>query len=200
MIIILCVSQYFNLSLGGTNDFVEIGFIPDTLTLTCRFIGQSLGFAQECLINITYGDDCEEQLDIYTSDHDSDTGLLVTPRIDLVDGVSRYCYFATATSGNTIVIIEGIFNLFEVNVGKTLTIVAINFTDMIIIMLTLYTGITAAATVVPAVLIICIFVALISTILLWQRYKTSIVIIHFSNVAKIGSLASMLRVFKVGWV
>ena len=106
------------LSLGGTIDFVEIGINPDIVTLTCEFTEQSLGFARECLINITYGDDCEEQLDVYTTDLDSDTGLLVTPRIELVDGVSRYCFSATATSGNTTVIIEGTFNLFGINIGK----------------------------------------------------------------------------------
>ena len=92
------------------------------MTLTCEFTEQSLQFAHECLINITYGDNCEEQLDVYTTVLDSDTGLLVTPRIDLVNGVSTYCFSATANSGNTTMIIEGTFNLFGVNIGKILVI------------------------------------------------------------------------------
>ena len=96
---------------------MDIAFNPGSVTITCTFADKSFGVAKECLINISYGNNCDEQLGLYTTNFDKDTQALVTPSIELVD-TTRYCFSAIAKSGNTTVIIEGHFNIFGINTGS----------------------------------------------------------------------------------
>lgn len=102
--------------IGGTNDLVNVNFNTDKTTVSCEFINQASGSDNlGCLIGITYGANCEEQLAVYNSDPDSEPGQLSTQKLDLVDGVSEYCFVASATFGENGIIIEGTFNILEVN-------------------------------------------------------------------------------------
>ena len=80
----------------------------------CEFINQPLETQKECLINITYGENCEQQLDVFNS---VGTGSAISsPPLELLSDVVEYCFTATAKSGNLTVIVEGTLNLFEANI------------------------------------------------------------------------------------
>ena len=59
------------------------------------------------------------------------------------------------------------------------------------------TGIAATAVVVPVIIIFVAASVIIVTILLVYRLKSTLVTIKFSNPDAVGSLADMLKVFKV---
>ena len=109
----------FVLSIGGTNNFVDINFdVQNSMRIfVCEFINQPLETQKECSINITYGENCEQQLNFFNT---VGTGSAISsPPLELLSEVIEYCFSATAKSGNLTVTVEGTLNLFETNiVGK----------------------------------------------------------------------------------
>lgn len=106
----------FVLSVGGTNNFVDINFDTQNSMriFVCKFNNQPSETQKECLINITYGDNCEQHLDVFNS---VGTGSAISsPPLELLNDVVEYCFSATAKSGNYTVIVEGTLNLFEANI------------------------------------------------------------------------------------
>ena len=153
-----------------------------------------MDFTKECFVNITYGPNCGQQLYSHISETTGDS--VSTPELPLIEDISEYCFIVTARSNNVTVSVEGTLNLIEVvnvigkkNYGfheKNYHLVCTIFDNI---------GIATSAVVVP---LVAIFGgAMIIILLLLYQFKRSLIIIRFSNPDKTGSLAQMLKVFKV---
>ena len=86
-------------------------------TIICTFLNQSEDTTKECSVSIRYGQNCGQLLGSYTN---KDTGDSVsTSELPLIEGVSQYCFTATARSNNATVSVEGTLNLIALNnIGK----------------------------------------------------------------------------------
>ena len=102
---------YFHV-LDGVNNFVDINFDSDLKTIICVFLNQPMDFTKECVINVTYGPNCDQQLDSYSLEGTGDA--VATPQLPLIEGTAEYCFTITARSDNVTVIVEGTLNLIEV--------------------------------------------------------------------------------------
>ena len=71
---------------------------------------------KQCIANITYGNDCDMQLAVYSSG--GPTTSLSTPSITFINDIAEYCFTITARSGNNLVVVEGTLNV--INLGKDL--------------------------------------------------------------------------------
>ena len=107
--------------LDGVNNFVDINFDSEMTTIICTFLNQPMDTTKECSINIAYGPNCGQQLGSYTGEGTGDS--VSSPELPLIEGISEYCFTATARSNNVTVSVEGTLNLFEVSnvIGKTIT-------------------------------------------------------------------------------
>ena len=76
----------------------------------CRFLNQMKGI-KSCSFNITYGENCETPLGVYSSTGPTDSVSLSTPSVEFIDNEAEYCFMLTATSGNNTVGVEGSLNL-----------------------------------------------------------------------------------------
>ena len=93
------------------NNFVDINFDSETTTIICTFLNQSEDTTKECFINITYGPNCGQLLGFYTNEGTGDS--VSSPELPLIEGVSEYCFTATARSNNVSVSVEGTLNLIS---------------------------------------------------------------------------------------
>jgi hypothetical protein len=184
-------------SVEGENNFVDINFNSEMKTIICTFLNEPMDTTKECSINITYGPNCGQQLGSYISVGTGDS--VSSPELPLIEDVSEYCFTVTARSSNVTVSVEGTLNLFEVLniIGRIIILFRENkflpcFIDN--------SGVAIAAAVVPVVLLFVVGGVITVLFLLCYYYYQlgqSLIVIKFSNPDKPGSLAQMLKVFKV---
>ena len=102
------------LSSGGVNEFVEIAFTSLSRSIVCSFTIEPIKSDKECKANITYGNNCDMQLAVYSTS--APTTPLSTPPITFLNDVAEYCFTITASSGTNTVVVEGTLNVL--NLGK----------------------------------------------------------------------------------
>ena len=174
---------------------VDVNFNSEVKSIICVFLNQPRGTIKECSANISYGTNCGQWLGLYTNE---DTGDSVSiPELPLIEGVSKYCFTVTARSGNVTVNVEGTLNLIALNIIGEKQYDCVENKIVSYFLCTNLIGIATPAAVVPVVVVFG--VGALITILVWSYYqfKRSLIIIRFSNPDKPGSLAQMLKVFKV---
>ena len=90
----------------GTNNFVRVNYNSETNSFNCTFINLPSNDLKQCTANITYGTNCDQQLSgAYT---DTSTGDYVTiPQLELINGVTGYCFTVVASSGDLTAAIRG---------------------------------------------------------------------------------------------
>lgn len=71
------------------------------------FFSQPLDGTKQCIVNVTYGSNCDQKLDVYMGDQVSTDSSVTTPPLNLLGNVADYCFTATARSHNVTVIVEG---------------------------------------------------------------------------------------------
>ena len=103
------------LNIDGLNNLVNVNFDATERSIICTFLNQPPQRVKECIANITYGSNCDEQLDVYRGMGSGDA--VRTPPLQTVPGVAEYCFIVTAISNNVTVQLEG--NL--VNIGQVRT-------------------------------------------------------------------------------
>lgn len=64
---------------------------------------------KECVVNVTYGDNCNILLGVYEVSDKGDK--LETPPLGFIEDVDHYCYSVTTRNQNLSVIVEGVINL-----------------------------------------------------------------------------------------
>ena len=181
--------------LDGVNNFVDINFNSETTTIICTFLNQPVDTTKQCSFNITYGPNCDQQLGSYTSEGTGDS--VSSPELPLLEDVSEYCFTVTARSNNVTVSVEGTLNLIEVFnvIGKSIT----NSKGKILYPVLFYNlGVATAAAVVPVVIVFVMGgVVTALFLIIYYQLRQSLIVIRFSNPDKSGSLAQMLKLFKV---
>lgn len=90
----------------------------------CLFLNDKIQETQkECQVVITYGDECNQFLNVY-SGKDRGNSIETTPPLQIVDGVTQYCFNATLSSIdisitiNTTIVIQGTINIVNFSGGK----------------------------------------------------------------------------------
>ena len=93
-------------------------FDPTIRAIACSFLNLSTSAeSKSCIINITYGSDCDQYLGVY--DAVGEESSLSTPAIEFINDVSSYCVSISASYGAKTVIVEG--NLDLVNTGNMIS-------------------------------------------------------------------------------
>lgn len=124
--IIIVKAMFYCFSLDGTNTFVDIKFSSIKRSIVCYFIdGNQQGIQKECNVILTYGVNCGLFLDCdNTNDHckfysgvnNTDT-IQTTPPIQIIDGVTEYCFSVKASNVNGTLgqtVVEGTLNLISI--------------------------------------------------------------------------------------
>ena len=90
----------------GTNNLVHVSYDSETNSFNCTFISLPSNDLKKCTANITYGTNCDQQLPgAYTN---ISTGDYVTiPQLELINGVTEYCFTVVASSGDLTAAIRG---------------------------------------------------------------------------------------------
>ena len=89
----------------GLNNLVSVDFNPIRRSIICTFLNQQRGVLKQCSANISYGENCNSFLNIFTGMDVGDT--VETHQLEVVPGVVEYCFLVTATSNNITVLVEG---------------------------------------------------------------------------------------------
>ena len=89
----------------GINNLVDVNFDPNQRIITCTFLNQPFDILKHCSANITYGDNCERFLNIFSGTSTGNT--VATQQLEAVPGVVDYCFLATAKSNNVTVLVDG---------------------------------------------------------------------------------------------
>lgn len=189
-------------SIDGKNAFVDVRFDAAMRSFSCDFLNQSILMGRKvCIANITYGENCDQHLGIY-----SDTSIgssVTTPTIEFISGESFYCISVSASNSNRTVIVEG--NLDLLNIGNVTMILYSLKLRVHIIMNTGQRSTTSAGVVAPVVsvlvtVVVCMIVAIIVGVSLYLVYTHKSHkeerIITFTT-SKSSSLTDVLQVFKV---
>ena len=74
-----------------------------------RFLSQPRDGTKECIVNVTYGSNCGQKLDVYTG-VGANTSVTTSP-LDLLGNVANYCFTVTARNNDETVIVEGTLNI-----------------------------------------------------------------------------------------
>ena len=83
-----------------------MSFSRDDQSIICSFRNQPTASLKNCSANITYGENCDRLLSVYSA---ASTGnIITTPPLETRADVTDYCYVVTATSSNVTVMVEGI--------------------------------------------------------------------------------------------
>ena len=191
------------------NNFVEIDFNSKMKTIICKFLNQPVNTTNECSFNVRHGPECDQLLGLYTNASTGDS--VSSPELPLIQNISEYCFTVTARSNNVTVSVEGTLNLFEVSndipFGKTITdsvekiiitlTVLFDNLDVTVATIELNTAAVIAPVVTASVLVVGGVVMTALLLLYYYLFRQSLIVIRFSNPDKPGSLALMLKVFKV---
>ena len=81
--------------------------------IVCTFKNQPTATTKQCDANITYGENCNQELDVYRGMGVGDT--VSTSQLEILPGITDYCFIVTAISSNVTVMVEGTL----VNTGIT---------------------------------------------------------------------------------
>ena len=97
--------NYIDILTDGINNLVMVEFRSIDRSITCTFINQQPNTMKQCIANIMYGSNCDQQLGVYTG---MGTGDKVrTLPIGRALGVDEYCFIVNATSRNITVLVQG---------------------------------------------------------------------------------------------
>ena len=96
---------FFYYFADGVNNLVDVKFDVTGKIITCNFKNQPATTMKQCDANITYGENCDKQLNTYKG---MGVGNAVsTSQLETIPGVTDYCFVVTAVSNNISVIVEG---------------------------------------------------------------------------------------------
>ena len=74
-------------------------------SIICTFLNQPPNIVKRCSANITYGEDCDCFLNIFSGMGTGDT--VATQQLEAVPGVAEYCFLVTAETNNVAVLVDG---------------------------------------------------------------------------------------------
>ena len=74
-------------------------------SIICTFLNQPPNIIKRCSANITYGEDCDRFLGVFSGMGTGDT--VTTQPLEAVPGVTEYCFLVTAEANNVTVLIDG---------------------------------------------------------------------------------------------
>lgn len=94
-------------------------------TIVCNFIdGDQRGIKKECNVTLSYGVNCSQFLDCYSGVSNTNE-IQTTPPIEIINGVTEYCFSAIASKVNgtldQTVVIEGTLNLTPICNGESIS-------------------------------------------------------------------------------
>ena len=101
MIIILL----HNTHADGINNHVNVNFDLNQKSIICTFLNQPPNIVKQCSANITYGEDCDRFLGVFSGMGTGDT--VATQPLESVPGVVEYCFLVTARTNNVTVLVDG---------------------------------------------------------------------------------------------
>ena len=178
-----------------------MSFSQDDQSIVCSFFNQPTATLKNCSANITYGSNCDQLLGVYSTETSGNT--LRTPPLVTRADTTEYCYVVTATSSNVTVMVEGIFT----DIGIYLKSVVhqyeickhLNFelSDSGSSNLNIAAIATPVIILIVVLLITIVFLFLLLGYKVQQNRKMSEYIVKFSVTDEVGSLAKVLKVFKV---
>lgn len=91
--------------LDGVNNFVHVNFDSTTNRLNCTFSHLPNDHLKQCIANITHGANCDQHL---SNLHNKSSGEFVTiPPLEVISGISEYCFVVVASSGNLTAAVRG---------------------------------------------------------------------------------------------
>ena len=99
----------------GVNNLVAVRFDVNEKRIMCTFKNQPTAIEKHCDANITYGENCNRELNVYRGMGTDDT--VSTSQLESLPGIADYCYVVTAISNNVTVMVEGTL----VNTGILIT-------------------------------------------------------------------------------
>jgi hypothetical protein len=89
----------------GINNFVNVNFDRNQRSIMCTFLNKTPNIMKQCSANITYGEDCDRFLNIFSGMGTGD--IVATQPLEGVPGVTEYCFLVTAETNNRMVLIDG---------------------------------------------------------------------------------------------
>ena len=91
----------------GINNLVNVNFDLNQRSIICTFLNQPPNIVKQCSANITYGEDCDRFLGVFSGMGTEDT--VATQPLESVPGVVEYCFLVTAAAGtnNVTVLVDG---------------------------------------------------------------------------------------------
>ena len=99
------MSLFFQNSSDGINRYVNITFDSTTKRVMCLFLNEISNSIKYCNATVRYGEECDQQVGMYSNTSNSNSVL--TPQIEFINDVSKYCLFAIAVSDNITIAVEG---------------------------------------------------------------------------------------------
>ena len=155
-----------------------MNFDPNQRSIICTFLNQRFDIIKQCNANITYGENCEIFLGIYSGMGTGDS--VETQQLEAMPGVVKYCFLVTAISNNVTVLVDGTLQNLDSQASNNNVIVA------------------AIATPLGLVFLVFPLLVILGAIIAWKYFSVakSTVRIKFSVKDKPGSLARALKVFK----
>ena len=92
----------------GINNLVNVNFDLNLKSIICTFLNQPPNVMKQCSANITYGEDCDRFLGVFSGMGTGDT--VATQQLVTIPGVAEYCFLVTAEINNVTVLISGFLN------------------------------------------------------------------------------------------
>ena len=89
----------------SVNNLVNVNFDPIQKSIICTFLNQPPNIMKQCSANITYGEDCDRFLGVFSGMGTEDT--VATRPLETVPGVAKYCFLVTAETNNVTVLVDG---------------------------------------------------------------------------------------------
>ena len=89
----------------GINNLVNVNFDLNQKSIICTFLHQPPNIVKQCSANITYGEDCDRSLGVFSGMGTGDT--VPTQPLESVPGVVEYCFLVTARTNNVTVLVDG---------------------------------------------------------------------------------------------
>ena len=84
---------------------MDVNFNLKERRIVCTFINQPSAIIKQCSANVTFGENCNQLLNVYEGDGTGD--IVSTSQLETVPGVTEYCFVVTANISNITVMVQG---------------------------------------------------------------------------------------------
>ena len=84
---------------------MDVNFDLTNKRILCTFINQPSAIIKQCSANVTFGENCDQLLNVYEGEGTGD--IVSTSQLETVPGVTEYCFVVTANISNITVMVQG---------------------------------------------------------------------------------------------